>query len=406
MEVLKKLNFLTLLLCIYLALTYPNSETAKDYYRSSSDFVGGFSDPAALAHDFQSSLISLAWSNYDDFNSRSAGQESLQYNFYHDTCPKAEKIVKEIIRQVYNVRPDLGPALIRLLFHDCFIKGCDASILLDGTEGMESEKDTPPNETLKGFEVIDIIKEEVENVCPGTVSCADIIVLAAREALLQAGGPYYPVTTGRRDSMISYAQLAMYQLPSPYGDLDDVLASFSARGFDERETVNLLGAHSIGIIHCKSFHSRLYNFSGTNKPDPSLDPGFLDTLRSRCGNISSHLLTAPSASPSPSPAPSPCRSSFKSPQSPIEEPGVAMDHKGTRREFGTSYFRSLLQGRGILYADQQLMSREETRNWVRAYAWDAVLFRKDFSDAMMKLSNLNVLTAPDGQIRRNCSKVA
>ncbi|KAI4381925.1 hypothetical protein MLD38_007943 [Melastoma candidum] len=86
-----------------------------------------------------------------------------------------------------------------------------------------------------------------------------------------------------------------------------------------------LGAQSFGIIRCKSFHSWLYNFSGMNKPDPSIDPGFLDTLRSQCGNVSSHLLTAPSASPSLSKAPSPCPSSFKSPQSPIEEPGVAMD---------------------------------------------------------------------------------
>lgn len=63
-------------------------------------------------------------------------------------------------------------------------QGCDASVLLDSTKVMDAEKDTPPNETLKGFDIIDVIKAEIEEVCPGVVSCADILVLAAREGLL------------------------------------------------------------------------------------------------------------------------------------------------------------------------------------------------------------------------------
>lgn len=49
---------------------------------------------------------------------------------------------------------------------------------------MESEKDSSPNEMLKGYDIIDAIKSEIEGVCPGIVSCADILVLAAREAIL------------------------------------------------------------------------------------------------------------------------------------------------------------------------------------------------------------------------------
>lgn len=82
---------------------------------------------------------------------------------------------------------------------------------------------------------------------------------------------------------------------------------------------------------------------------------------------------------------------------------MVMNYDGSN--FGTQYYDSLLQGKGILYADQQLMTTEETRNWVRAYAADASLFRRDFALAMMKLSNLQVLTAPNGQIRITCSKV-
>lgn len=75
-------------------------------------------------------------------------------------------------------------------------------------------------------------------------------------------------------------------------------------------------------------------------------------------------------------------------------------------EFGAVYYHSLLQGKGLLYADQQLMAGEETRTWVRAYASDSALFRRDFALAMMKLSNLGVLTGPVGQIRINCSRVS
>lgn len=75
-------------------------------------------------------------------------------------------------------------------------------------------------------------------------------------------------------------------------------------------------------------------------------------------------------------------------------------------DFGTLYYRNLLQARGILYVDQQLTAGEETETWVRAYASDTSLYRRDFALAMRKLSNLGVLTAPMGQVRISCSKVA
>lgn len=59
--------------------------------------------------------------------------------------------------------------------------------------------------------------------------------------ILQAGGPFYPLYTGRRDGSNSFADIATYELPSPYGDLSQTLTSFQSRGFDEREMVTLLG---------------------------------------------------------------------------------------------------------------------------------------------------------------------
>lgn len=188
--------------------------------------------------------------------------------------------------------------------------------------------------------------------------------------------------------------------------------------------VLLLGGHSIGMIHCKFFRNRLYNYNGTNKPDPSLDTQFLNMLRFICNNSSASLADSlPSTLLAPfgcskllSKASSPdCMGSQSSTSekprsstqlSSLEEPGINMAYEGPGVDFGRLYYRTLLQGRGILVSDQQLMSGEETAKWVNAYASDVSLFRRDFARAMVKLSNLQVLTGSDGQVRVNCSKMA
>ncbi|KAL5840476.1 hypothetical protein ACOSQ4_013084 [Xanthoceras sorbifolium] len=64
--------------------------------------------------------------------------------------------------------------LLRLHFHDCFIRGCDASVLIDSQVDNIAEKVAPPNLTLRGFEVIDEIKGELKKQCKGMVSCAEV----------------------------------------------------------------------------------------------------------------------------------------------------------------------------------------------------------------------------------------
>ncbi|KAK9070714.1 hypothetical protein SSX86_011116 [Deinandra increscens subsp. villosa] len=278
------------------------------------------------------------------------------------------------------------------------MQGCDASVLLDHTAFMGSEKDTPPNQSLRGFDHIDVIKSELENVCPGVVSCADLLVLAARESVVLAGGPFYPLHTGRKDSDRSYPDIS-YELPSPLDDLSTTTVRFASRGFSEKETVTLLGAHSTGTIRCKFFERRLYKFGGTDQPDPSMDPEFAELLRSICNNTQSHT---PSSSPSASPSPSPLTTSSKSGQ----EQAMKMDYEGAGSGFGTVYYRGLLQGRGILFVDQQLTAGEGTTNWVRQYASDVSMFHRDFAQVMMKLSSTQVLTGPAGEVRTNCREVS
>ncbi|XP_008787694.2 putative Peroxidase 48 [Phoenix dactylifera] len=306
--------------------------------------------------------------------SAAAAAGPLEYDFYREKCPQAEEIVRSTTTQLYSQNASVAPALLRLLFHDCFIRGCDASVLLDRINGSSSEKDAAPNHTLRGFDAVDAIKARVEAVCPATVSCADILVLATRDGLVLAGGPFYPVLTGRRDSERSFFDEAQLQIPAPDDNYPQTLANFASRGFTERETVSLLGAHSIGKLHCRFFRHRLYNFSGTGEPDGSMDVEMAAEMRAACGAG--------------------------------DGAAAAVGYQPEGR-FGNHYYGRLLEGRGILHADQQLTAGRTVR-WVQAYAaeGDSGLwaFRADFAHAMVKLSGLGPLSGSQGQIRTRCSQ--
>lgn len=65
------------------------------------------------------------------------------------------------------------------------LKGCDGSVLLDDTTSFAGEKTAGPNlNSLRGFDVVDAIKSELEMACPETVSCADILAIAARDSVV------------------------------------------------------------------------------------------------------------------------------------------------------------------------------------------------------------------------------
>ncbi|KAK8452474.1 hypothetical protein SEVIR_5G118600v4 [Setaria viridis] len=166
--------------------------------------------------------------------------QGLQIGFYDSYCPDAEDIVRSTVEQYYDKDATIAPGLLRLHFHDCFVQGCDGSVLISGAS---SERSAPQNFGLRGFEVIDDAKSQLEAVCPGVVSCADILALAARDAVDLTGGPSWSVPLGRRDGRISLASGAK-ALPSPADPVSVQRQKFADQGLSDHDLVTLVGKSS------------------------------------------------------------------------------------------------------------------------------------------------------------------
>ncbi|TJX49351.1 peroxidase, partial [Soehngenia saccharolytica] len=206
--------------------------------------------------------------------------KGLSLTFHETTCPKLESIVKKRIK--YHLKKAITQAagLLRLHFHDCFVQGCDASVLLDGSASGPSEQDATPNLTLrqKAFEIINDIKEHVDKACDVVVSCADIAALAARDSVSQTGGPKYRVPLGRRDSLEFATRTAtLANLPAPTSNASALIDALAAKGLDATDLVALSGGHTIGIGHCSSFEERLYPTQ-----DSTLAKSFAKDLKLTC----------------------------------------------------------------------------------------------------------------------------
>ncbi|KAG4189348.1 hypothetical protein ERO13_A08G220700v2 [Gossypium hirsutum] len=291
----------------------------------------------------------------------------LKVGFYKTSCPRAESIVKAAVQKRFNTDKSITAALLRMHFHDCFVRGCDASILIDSTNQSRSEKESGPNLTVRGYELIDEAKKALEKVCPSKVSCADIITLATRDSVVLAGGPSYDVPTGRRDGRVS--NMNEVNLPGPSLSVSQAFQSFKDKGLTMDDMVTLLGGHTVGVAHCFFFSGRLTNFQGTGKPDPSMDAGLVTTLKGICGNGSN--------------------------------PKAFLD-QGTSFSFDNEFYRQIRAKKGVMKIDQELADDRLSSGIVSRFASNANLFRTRFAQAMVKMGNIQVLVGNAGEIRKNC----
>ncbi|KAL2999011.1 hypothetical protein AAZX31_09G134600 [Glycine max] len=164
----------------------------------------------------------------------SMSQAELDAHYYDKTCPQAEKIISDTVLRASTFDPKVPARILRIFFHDCFIRGCDASILLDSTPKNLAEKDGPPNLSVHAFYVIDEAKAKLEKACPRTVSCADLIAIAARDVVALSGGPYWNVLKGRKDGRVSKASETV-NLPAPTLNVNQLIQSFAKRGLGVKD---------------------------------------------------------------------------------------------------------------------------------------------------------------------------
>ncbi|KAF6990890.1 hypothetical protein CFC21_008038 [Triticum aestivum] len=272
----------------------------------------------------------------------------LHEKFYGETCPSVEDVVRKEM-------------------------GCDGSVLLDSAN-KTAEKDTQPNQTLRGFGFVERVKAAVEKACPDTVSCADILALIARDAVwLVSRVPGHFAN----DTRVHFQRDRRSATPTP--NFTVLTQLFAAVNLDAKDLVVLSAGHTIGTSHCFSFSDWLYNFTGMENPsdiDPTLEPQYMMRLKSKCASLNDNTTL------------------------------VEMD-PGSFKTFDTDYFKLVSKRRGLFHSDGALLTDPFTRAYVQRHATGAFKneFFAHFADSMIKMGNANPLTGSQGEIRKKCSVV-
>ncbi|KAK6134850.1 hypothetical protein DH2020_031391 [Rehmannia glutinosa] len=307
------------------------------------------------------------------FKEAQANAQNLRTNFYRRTCPNVESIVNQTTARFISRAPSLAAALLRMHFHDCFVRGCDGSVLLNSTGNSTAERDAIPNQSLRGFQVIDAVKTAVERQCPGRVSCADILALVARDAVSQINGPFWRVPLGRRDGNVSIANEALANLPPPSFNVTQLINSFAAQGLSVKDLV-VLRAYNRGLPLLQ-LH------------DPHIQ---LHRPRRRGSEHGSQL-----------------RSGTEEEMLATDTTSIVQMDPGSSQDFNTDYYTLIRKRRGLFTTDAELLNNNETSAYVRLHSTssqDSSFFR-DFAESMVRMGRIGVLTGTAGQIRRICSVV-
>ncbi|KAL3677172.1 hypothetical protein R1sor_027120 [Riccia sorocarpa] len=291
-------------------------------------------------------------------------KDGLAWGFYAKSCPKAEQIVADRVAAFLKNDAGVAPGLLRLFFHDCFVQGCDGSILLKISSG--TELDDPANGSIRkvALDLIDDAKANIEKACPGVVSCADIVVLAGRESVKQTGGPAYNVPLGRRDSFTFSP--STNDLPPPTFSFQQQLDSFQKKNLDATDLVALSGAHTLGVAQCGSFSNRL-----RPSVDPKLNKDYAKFLINTCPTDNTAKTTG-------------------------------LDFF-TPNKFDNIYYKNFATGGTLLTSDQNLDQNAQALNLVKFYASNQTAFFNQFLWSYIKMSQIGPKFNNDGEIRKKCT---
>ncbi|GLJ14577.1 hypothetical protein SUGI_0235990 [Cryptomeria japonica] len=291
----------------------------------------------------------------------------LNSTFYDSTCPNMSSTIQAVVKQAIANESRMGASIVRLHFHDCFVNGCDGSILLDDSVNITGEKTAGPNNnSVRGFDVIDTIKSQVEAMCSGVVSCADILAIAARDSVVALGGPSWKVQLGRRDSLTANLSGANRDLPSPTSSLNTLISAFNAKGLSTRDMIALSGAHTIGQARCTTFRTRIYNETNINST-------FASSVQANCPFSGGDNNLSP------------------------------LDVQ-TPTTFDIDYYTNLMSQQGLLHSDQELFNNGSADSQVTTYANNQTTFFSDFAAAMVNMGNISPLIGSSGQVRTSCRK--
>ncbi|XP_059294785.1 peroxidase 64-like [Lycium ferocissimum] len=323
---------------------------------------------------------------------------ALSSNYYENTCPQVEDIVTQVVTEASKKDKTIPATLLRV-----------RRFSVTELQEKHCRKRCPPNVSLHAFYFIDSAKKVIEALCPGIVSCADILAFAARDSVViiskhycssrilelkvdlclvivsakniwlleytesekkcycgQSGGPFWDVPKGRKDGRTSRASETR-QLPAPTFNISQLQQSFSQRGLSLEDLVALSGGHTLGFSHCSSFSNRIHNFNTTHDVDPTLHPSLAATLKGIC----------------------PLKNRAKN-------AGIPMDPSSTT--FDNTYYKLILQKKSLFSSDQALLSIPKTKSLVSEFASSKEAFFKAFANSMIKMSSIN----GGREVRRVC----
>ncbi|KQK07697.1 peroxidase 2 [Brachypodium distachyon] len=325
------------------------------------------------------------------------------------------------VRKIVGGRLYDAPGLIRLLFHDCWVQGCDGSVLLTETpyksKDGKTEQDGPANIGLRGLDMIQAIKDKLY-AHDNAVTCADAVVYAAREAtyLLSNKQIIYDVAGpgSHRDGLVSSADKTNV-LPGPTSGYDDLVKNFHDNGgLDHEDLVALSGAHGVGKAHLSTFADRFGPAA-----DDEINHAYRDALKKRIPKEASddalalHNLGLLSFNPA---AKNDAAGKLKSnptvennvrdmddvrSESGYDATGVSLAPKGA---LDNSYYTANLQNMVLFKSDWALTTNHTAKAKMVDYKKDAKAWYARFGKAMEKLSKLKDNNARyENEPRTNCS---